>query len=362
MAKRTFVFGGAFDPPTRAHVAIAKMIRESFVTPEDRFVIFVSNTDEKKYTIDAETRLRMAMTAFASNKYPTEVHIQNQRTFWALKELGLDILGDDKVVLCMGEDQAISLANGNWEWANTLRDKCDFVVIDRSTTSCAYRFLPKEKILGVGTAPDCEGVSSSLCRETMERDPMAVAENKVPVTEEVAEFILGNKLYKQNGRDYDKEMEEFIQNYKAQKALHGWGEPSVTADIVAFNSDEEVLLVRRKGFPYKNFWALPGGFFDLSDDDICNTAQRELEEETNLDLDVKKFEQIKAYGHIFDPRLRIIDVAFSVAIPEAMEGNVKAKDDAAEVKWWPMYNLPRMAFHHAQIIEDFIKSNNNHFK
>ena len=59
--------------------------------------------------------------------------------------------------------------------------------------------------------------------------------------------------------------------------------PALTADIVLFNLDKsEVLLIKRGNDPYKDCWAFPGGFFDMTDRDIEHTAARELEEETSL--------------------------------------------------------------------------------
>ncbi len=59
--------------------------------------------------------------------------------------------------------------------------------------------------------------------------------------------------------------------------------PAVTADIVLFDSDRKrVLLIRRGNEPYKDCWAFPGGFFDMTDSDIEHTAVRELQEETGL--------------------------------------------------------------------------------
>ena len=126
--------------------------------------------------------------------------------------------------------------------------------------------------------------------------------------------------------------------------------PAVTTDIVIFTIQEQqlnVLLVRRGNDPFKNQWALPGGFVDIDEDlDVC--AQRELHEETNL-RDVY-LEQLYTFGqHKRDPRERIITVAYYALIPiDRLQP--KAGSDAAEVQWYSVNELPDLAFDHDQII------------
>ncbi|MCF0117010.1 MAG: NUDIX hydrolase [Bacilli bacterium] len=155
------------------------------------------------------------------------------------------------------------------------------------------------------------------------------------------------------------------------KKANGWGDPSVTADILAHNGNK-ILLIRRGNYPYKNFWALPGGFMNAvdtvdkntgniikKDPDINYTAAREFEEETAIKIPVDRFEQIKTYAHIFDPRCRIVDVAFSVRVNAKDMKKAIGSDDAIEALWFEIDNLPAMAFHHKQIIEDWLKKENS---
>jgi len=145
--------------------------------------------------------------------------------------------------------------------------------------------------------------------------------------------------------------------------MKAYGEPSATVDIVAVNQSEEVLLVRRKDYPYKDYWALPGGFFDVENDpSLESTAAREFSEEVGLHFCSNNFHQIKTYSCKFDPRMRIVDTAFFVKIDPDEEDMITAGDDAAEARWFPIYDLPVLAFHHTKIIDDFIKSDLNPHK
>ena len=64
------------------------------------------------------------------------------------------------------------------------------------------------------------------------------------------------------------------------------------------------------------------GELEKPDADLEHAAQRELREETCINLPVEKFEQIKTYSHMFDPRLRIVDTAFAVKVPTKMIKNI----------------------------------------
>jgi 8-oxo-dGTP diphosphatase len=123
----------------------------------------------------------------------------------------------------------------------------------------------------------------------------------------------------------------------------------ITVDAVIFVREERdlrLLLIKRKNDPFKEKWALPGGFLE-EDEALVDGARRELEEETGLKP--KDLWQIKAFGAPDrDPRGRIISIAF-LGILEAVE-EVEGNDDAGEAKWFPLSNLPELAFDHSEII------------
>lgn len=128
--------------------------------------------------------------------------------------------------------------------------------------------------------------------------------------------------------------------------------PSVTTDILVFSIRESilsVLLVQRNEEPFENFWALPGGFVRM-DEDLETGARRELSEETNIsDIPIK---QLGAYGAVGrDPRERVITVVFIALVPSD-DLVARAGTDAKNARWYPIDELPPLAFDHQQILND----------
>lgn len=126
----------------------------------------------------------------------------------------------------------------------------------------------------------------------------------------------------------------------------------MTVDTVALavhQSTLEVLLIKRKHDPYKAHWALPGGFLRDDDRTLEAAATRELYEETNV-ANVY-LEQLYTFGDVGrDPRGRVITVAY-LALLRQEELELRASADASGVAWWPVNDLPTLAFDHDQIIQ-----------
>ena len=126
--------------------------------------------------------------------------------------------------------------------------------------------------------------------------------------------------------------------------------PAVTADcvVIAREKEPKVLLIQRGNEPFKGCWAFPGGFMNM-DETTEQCAIRELEEETGLK--VTKIKQIGAYSKVDrDPRGRTVTVAY-LAIINKIEA-VKGLDDAAMAQWFPLSDLPKLAFDHEEIMID----------
>ena len=129
--------------------------------------------------------------------------------------------------------------------------------------------------------------------------------------------------------------------------------PAVTTDCVILGYDGnslQVLLIERGREPYKGCWAFPGGFLN-PDESAEEGALRELKEETGLNK--AYIEQFHAYTMPDrDPRERVITIAYYalVRVQEVCGG-----DDAARARWFPIEEVPQLAFDHDRILQDAMR-------
>lgn len=136
--------------------------------------------------------------------------------------------------------------------------------------------------------------------------------------------------------------------------------PSVTVDMAIctiMDNELKVLLIKRKYPPFRDHWAIPGGFVDIDrEESLDETAMRELKEETHVEN--VYLEQLKTYGDPGrDPRTRVITVSYFALLPEEFidMDKVQADDDAKEYQWFALTNLPEdMAFDHRVILFDLL--------
>jgi 8-oxo-dGTP diphosphatase len=127
--------------------------------------------------------------------------------------------------------------------------------------------------------------------------------------------------------------------------------PAVTVDGVVFGFDDadlKLLLVKRKLEPFQGQWALPGGFVQAKED-LEEAVRRELAEETGINR--LYLEQLFSFGDPQrDPRERVISIAY-YALVKLADHSVRAASDAQEVAWFPVAELPKLAFDHEKIVD-----------
>ena len=125
--------------------------------------------------------------------------------------------------------------------------------------------------------------------------------------------------------------------------------PSLTTDGVIIESGK-ILLIKRKNNPYKNKWALPGGFVEYGER-VEEAIFREILEETGLKTKINYLFDIYSDPKR-DPRGHTVTVVYLL---EIINGVLKSGDDAADAKFFNLSDLPELAFDHNIIINDVIR-------
>lgn len=133
-----------------------------------------------------------------------------------------------------------------------------------------------------------------------------------------------------------------------EKALN-FPSPHLTVDGIIIYKNR-IVLVERKNPPFKNCFALPGGFVNYGET-VENAVIREGSEETGLETKIKNiFGVYSDPGR--DPRGHTVTIVYCL---EVIGGKMKSGSDAKNVKLFSLNDLPELAFDHQKILEDFIK-------
>lgn len=138
---------------------------------------------------------------------------------------------------------------------------------------------------------------------------------------------------------------EYLANYDPSK----YAVTINTVDVIVHTLDH-VLLIKRGGYPYKGYWALPGGFMNPNET-AAQAAVRELQEETGIVVPEVEFLGI-ADNPWRDPRGRAISFVFDRSLRTFVAA--VASDDAVEANWFHVDNLPSLAFDHADILKRYM--------
>ena len=184
------IYGGAFNPPTKAHYLIAKKIIDKF-NPDTFYFLPVGSRYNKKGMADYESRFNM--TKIMADKFKSAIVSRKENeesfrgTYYALKDFSLI---DNDLYFVMGADNFDYL--DKWIMADKLIEEFKFIIITRKGYDVSE--LIKEKynnnkdnftILEIDFP-----ISSTEFREN---------KNKEILLDEVYEYIKTNNLYEVKG-------------------------------------------------------------------------------------------------------------------------------------------------------------------
>ncbi len=125
--------------------------------------------------------------------------------------------------------------------------------------------------------------------------------------------------------------------------------PSLAVDGVILK-DNQILLIKRKNDPYKDKWAIPGGFVEYGEK-TEDAVLREVKEETGLEAKISDLVGVYCNPKR-DPRKHVVSITYLL---KDISGTEKGGDDAKEAKWWNINELPELAFDHKYIINDALR-------
>ena len=123
----------------------------------------------------------------------------------------------------------------------------------------------------------------------------------------------------------------------------------MTVDIFIYNENHEFILIKRKNDPFKDCWALPGGFVDYGET-TEDAAVREAKEETSIDVELERLFNVYS-DPARDPRRHTVSIVY---LAHGNFDDAKADDDAKEIDIFSFDVLEekKLAFDHETILRD----------
>jgi len=120
--------------------------------------------------------------------------------------------------------------------------------------------------------------------------------------------------------------------------------PAVGVAAIILDEENRLLLGKRSRGQYRGLWCIPCGYLEYHED-VYEAVKREIKEETNLDIEVERVFNVKSNSH--DPLKRSVGIWFLARI---LGGELKAGDDLCEVGFFPLDEVPELAFPTDKII------------
>jgi 8-oxo-dGTP diphosphatase len=318
------LYGGSFNPVHNGHVAVVREILAKNLV-DQVWVVPCKNHAFKKDLASPNDRIKMLNYAFSGikNVRIDLQEINSNHTNYTSETLEqFKKLYSHNFQLIVGADALNDLSE--WHNATYIKDNAKFIAVNRS----GYNINDDVKQNLSAIVSPVSNLSSSEVRKRVSFGESISG----LVNENVEQYILQNRLYIPKGH--------FVN-------------AASTVDLIIVN-EKGTLLIKRKDNPYKDYWALPGGYLECGKETLEVAAVRELGEETSLKANISDLELVGVYSDPKrDPRGHVISHAYEV---KKYSGIPCAADDAKDIGFFKV--LPELAFDHAKILNDFYKKKN----
>jgi 8-oxo-dGTP diphosphatase len=157
----------------------------------------------------------------------------------------------------------------------------------------------------------------------------------------------GNTVLTKQGEKLLDEYERGITSLDNFLKNRGFLKPSLTVDGIMIHK-KKLVLIKRGRAPFKNSYALPGGFVEYNEK-VENAVIREMKEETGLATEIKSIFGVYSDPNR-DPRGHTVSVVFELKVTG---GKLRSGDDAKEVRLFSLSKIPQLAFDHNKIVGDW---------
>ncbi len=130
--------------------------------------------------------------------------------------------------------------------------------------------------------------------------------------------------------------------------------PIVGVAGIMLSDKGEILLVRRApGIDYAGLWCIPCGYVEY-DEDVRDAVVREVKEETGFDI--VPGEVFAVHSNFHNPRQHTVGIWFLATLTG---GSPQAGDDADELGWFSLDDIPPLAFPTDELVLDKLRKNEN---